>query len=47
MKRLQAGAKNLEEQVEKVDEEVEELVQKYLNERKANEASKPKDVERA
>ena len=37
---------NVEEQVEKVDAEVEKL-QKYLDEMKANEASKAKEAERA
>ena len=39
-------SKNIEEQVEKVDAEVEKL-QKYLDEMKANEASKAKEAERA
>ena len=39
-------SKNVEEQVEKVDAEVEKL-QKYLDEMKANEASKAKEAERA
>jgi hypothetical protein len=39
-------SKNVEEQVERVDAEVEKL-QKYLDEMKANEASKAKEAERA
>ena len=39
-------SKNVEEQVEKVDAEVEKL-QKYLDEMKANETSKAKEAERA